>query len=145
MVWNGVNAGYEIFKILFVLGGYMSKVNFISKILESDFKKYMLKKEYLFNGWIKEYEKDTSEEVFSFQKDEIIIQFREDLREHVVNFRILHPYKRMINIYDRKPLYVSESLDSADLLISLENLNKRINEKTEIDAYIKFLIKNNII
>lgn len=145
MVWNGVNAGYEIFKILFILGDYMSKENFISKIFESDFKKYMLKKEYLFNGWIKEYEKDTSEEVFSFQRDEFIIQFREDTREHIVNFRILHPYKRMINIYFREPLYVAESLDSSDLLISLENLKEKINEKAEIEAYIKFLLKNNII
>ena len=53
----------------------------------------------LFKSWEKQEHKDVGFVMVKFHKDNYTVVFEEDLREHIINFTILHPLKKIIKIY----------------------------------------------
>ena len=67
----------------------------------------------------------TSASGVKFHKDNYTVVFEEDLREHIINFTILHPLKKIIKIYFRECLYADKILQINDLLFELKQLSSR--------------------
>ena len=89
----------------------------------------------LFKSWEKQEYKDVGFVMVKFHKDNYTVVFEEDLREHIINFTILHPLKKIIKIYFRECLY-------ADWLFELKQLGNTVDEQAELKAYINFLMLN---
>lgn len=117
---------------------------FLKNLFSTPLQKIMAKKLHCFNGWTNEYHKSDGEETFTLRKDELTIIFIEDRREHIINFKILHPQKRMVNVEFREVKYMDKSLDMENLKLELDNLIGP-NEKAEVDIFIRFLSINKII
>ena len=100
----------------------------------------------LFGDWEKEYINDNGIEEISYERDDIKIVFQEDLREHIVNFSVLNPNKRIINIYFRRCVYLEESLNGSMILEGINRLGKQTNiERAEVSMYMEFLVVNGLI
>lgn len=96
----------------------------------------------LFKSWEKQEDKDVGFVVVKFHKDNYTVVFEEDLREHIINFTILHPLKKIIKVYFRECLYADKILKINDLLIELKQLGNTVNEQAELKAYFNFLMLN---
>ena len=94
----------------------------------------------LFKSWEKQEHKDVG--MVKFHKDNYTVVFEEDLREHIINFTILHPLKKIIKIYFRECLYADKILQINDLLFELKQLGNTVDEQAELKAYINFLMLN---
>lgn len=116
------------------------------KKIKSPLQEAVNQHEHLIKDWAKECFNDGSIEEITYEKDEIKIIFQEDLREHIVNLRIVHPCKRYIKVEYRQCLYCAEVLDCENLINGLERLKGLNNkEREEISLYFDFLKKNNIV
>lgn len=102
--------------------------------------------EHLIEDWKKNYSNDGAIEEYIFIKGDFEIIFQEDLREHIINFKVLHPSKRYIKVCFRECSVFSTELEVEELIYSLEKLKGFNNkEKEEIAIYFNFLEKNNIL
>ena len=96
--------------------------------------------------WEISYQTDPNIEEISFRKNETTLVFSEDLREHIVNFSVLHPKKRILKVEYRKCLISPDVLGGEDLIASLNALGEKGNkELQEVKIYFDFLLKNNIL
>ena len=101
---------------------------------------------HLLKGWNASYQTDSDLVEISFNKNEITIIFSEDLREHITNFSVLHPKKRIAKVYYRKCFVSPDVLGSKELVDSINALGKEGNkELQEVKIYFNFLLKNNIL
>lgn len=116
------------------------------KKTKSPLQKALDKYEYLFDNWNKYYSNNSCTEEYSYTKEKLKIVFQEELREHIVNLSVIHPSKKYIRVYFRKCLNFSDELCVEELIHNLENLGNSNNvEDQEINIYIDFLIKNNLL
>lgn len=122
----------------------MKQEMFLKK--RSPLQKAISQHEHLLKSWTKNYYNDGSIEEIIYEKDEMKIIFQEDLREHIVNLRVVHPCKRYIKVEYRQCIYCAEELDCEDLINGLQRL-KDLNNKEgeEISLYFDFIKKNEIV
>ena len=97
----------------------------------------------LFKSWKKQEDKDAGFVVVKFHRGNYTIVFEEDLREHIINFTVLHPLKKIIKVDFRECLHADKTLQIHDLLFELKQLGNTVDEKAELKAYVNFLILNN--
>lgn len=113
-----------------------------NSILNQNLKKY----ESLFKDWDKDSFNDGSIDEIAFRKGDVKIVFQEDLREHITNFSVLHPQKRIVKI-DYREVVVNNELSGIDELKEKLWLlqNKNNVEDYEVEIYVEFLKHNNLI
>lgn len=104
-------------------------------------KRYM----HLLSGWDRHDENTESLESISFKKDDLTIVFEEDKREHIINFTILHPCKRILKVRFRECIYADKNLNAQNLLYELQKLGNLPNEEEELKIYFQFMTFNNIL
>lgn len=80
-----------------------------------------------------------------FKKNDYSIVFDEDLREHKINFAILHPTKRILKVYFRECVYADKNLQIDNLVSQLKRLGDSTNEKEELRIYFDFLKLNGFL
>jgi len=100
---------------------------------------------FLLKGWKQEVETSEVSCIMKFQKNSFTIIFEEDLREHKINFTILHPLKRVIKIYFRECIFADRFSQIDDLISKLKQLGDSTNEKAELSAYFDFLKQNKFL
>ena len=99
----------------------------------------------LLNGWEQRKYDDECSHQIELKRCNYTLVFEEDLREHKINFTILHPTKRVLKIYFRTCVYADETLQINELLSDLKEIGDSTNEKEELKAYFKFLQVNGFI
>ena len=67
------------------------------------------------------------------------------MREHKINFMILHPTKRVLKVYFRECIYADRNLQINILVSQLKQLGDSTNEKAELRAYFDFLKLNGFL
>ena len=96
--------------------------------------------------WNKHYFFDNTIEEIVYTKEKLKIVFQEDLREHIVNFSVLHPEYRLIKVYFRTTSYNANKVEINELLREISKLGNCGNQETqEVKIYFDFLYKNKII
>lgn len=110
--------------------------------LQRSLKKYSS----LFEDYEIKIERTSGAEYVGLIGKEYTIQFNEDLREHVVNFAVFSDKRRVVKVYFREIQYIDETLKYNELVESIKKLNEKSNcEEVEVDAYVNFLIINDLI
>ena len=100
----------------------------------------------LFEMWKKESFKDDSIDEITYKKDNIVITFQEDLREHITNLFIINFQKKIGKVYYRDVDLSEELIGVKELKKALALLENKNNcEKQEVGIYIEFLKLNNIL
>jgi len=112
-----------------------------------NFREYMLSKKHCFNDWEDNYKFMQCYESFTFEKQNFIVSFSQDLREHRVTLSVVANNEQIINLgfgmYDVK----DERYDITEIQQFASRYQTRLLPEIdeEIDVYIEFLLKNKII
>lgn len=117
---------------------FKSKMSTLDKVL-NNYKS-------LFEMWKRESFKDDSIDEITYKKDNIMIVFQEDLREHITNLFIINFHKKIGKIYYREVVLNEELIGVEELKKAIALLeNKNNSEKQEVEIYIEFLKLNKIL
>lgn len=109
--------------------------------------KALTKYEHLLQDWKKNSFCDDliEEHSYTHRDNELKIIFQEDLREHIVNFSIIHPSKRIIKVFYRQCV-LGNGVIAENIISSLKKITGQNNiESKEIAIYFDFLKANKII
>ena len=100
---------------------------------------------FLLKDWEQHYLNDGAVETISFKNENLKFIFAEDLREHIINFYVIHPQKTILKVYFRK-IYANPNVNIEELSILLGQLEMQSSkEQEEIKIYFQFLIKNRFL
>lgn len=107
--------------------------------------KMILKIYQLDSDWNMICENDGCEDIVSLTKENVKIVFREDLREHIINFEIISP-KSTLKVYYRQLSFHGYYAGVENLKEKLHCLDGKNNvEEDELNIYYDFLKKNDLI
>jgi sigma54-dependent transcription regulator len=81
-------------------------------------------------------------EKYRFTKNDYVLQLYEDLREHRVSLLLKKEQTVLIEVFDKQIACVSNGIDDRDLQVDIK---MALSDIEEVKAYIRFLIRNEII
>ena len=115
------------------------------KMFKTDLEKKIEKYKIHFKEWKKSHFCDDSIDEMTFQNKEKKIIFKEDLREHYVDFYFFENEQSSLKVVCYNLYCKYTILDVSQLKIDLQTIQQERSVDAEILMYISFLLHNNII